>query len=93
MGIHVSIRRQGECVLIHDERGAEFAAQAVQRGAERLLRGGAFEVGPEEGEQVFAGERLVVRGEIIHQRAALAADEVNRLAVALNSRRAQKMDR
>ena len=90
--IDVHIGRQSECAIVDDECCPQRLPQAVQCGAQHLLRRDAIAVGPEEREQLLARQRFIVRGEIVHQRAAFLARDGERLIVESNERRAEQLN-
>ena len=86
--VHVGLESEGG--VVHDEGRAQRLAEAVQRGAQGVLSGGAIKIGPENSEQVIAGERVRVGRQIVDQRAAFPARDVEGTRVEQELGRAEE---
>jgi len=86
--VHVGLESEGG--VVHDEGRAQRLAEAVQRGAQGVLSGGAIKIGPENSEQVIARERVRVGRQIEDQRAAFPARDVERMPVKQELRRTEE---
>ena len=90
--VYLNVWPKSDGVIVCDQRYADCLAQMVQGCPQDLLGGSSIAIRPEEGEQLLARQRLVVRGKVEKQGTAFLPRDSQRLIVEQDLRRTEQLD-